>query len=80
MSKLRELGWGSELDRIASETYEPLRQHGPLRLAKPLTDRGEPPSSVKWGQPTSNHGQNMAEDSGRYRGMHGDDQRRPSPR
>ncbi|EPT04642.1 hypothetical protein FOMPIDRAFT_38816, partial [Fomitopsis schrenkii] len=39
ISKLRELGWGSELDRIAARKYEPLRQHSQLRLAKPLTDR-----------------------------------------
>ncbi|KZT71841.1 hypothetical protein DAEQUDRAFT_736635 [Daedalea quercina L-15889] len=40
VSKLRELGWGDELDRIASKGYRPLCEHPQVRLSKPLTNRG----------------------------------------
>ena len=45
VSKLRELGWGDELDRIAPHGYQPLRDHAHVRLSKPLANRGKPTRS-----------------------------------
>ena len=41
VEKLRELGWGDELDRIADADYSPLCDHAQVKMPKPLTDRGE---------------------------------------
>ncbi|EED77942.1 predicted protein [Postia placenta Mad-698-R] len=38
LDKLRQLGWGDELDLLAPE-YKPLTRHEPLRVAHELTDR-----------------------------------------
>ncbi|KAF9818615.1 hypothetical protein IEO21_02595 [Rhodonia placenta] len=38
LDRLRQLGWGEELERIAP-TYWPLAQYDPLRAAQKLTDR-----------------------------------------
>ncbi|KZT71821.1 hypothetical protein DAEQUDRAFT_723911 [Daedalea quercina L-15889] len=39
VSKLRELGWGDELDRIELDGYRPLCDHAHVRPSKALTDR-----------------------------------------
>ncbi|EED78889.1 predicted protein [Postia placenta Mad-698-R] len=38
LDRLRQLGWGDELDLLAPE-YKPLTRHEPLRVAHELTDR-----------------------------------------
>ncbi|EED82249.1 predicted protein [Postia placenta Mad-698-R] len=38
LDKLRQLGWGDELDLLAPK-YKPLTRHEPLRAAQKLTDR-----------------------------------------
>lgn len=40
VSKLRELGWGEELDIIAPSNYHPLSENALVRPSKPLSDRG----------------------------------------
>ncbi|KAH9935794.1 uncharacterized protein B0H18DRAFT_423867 [Fomitopsis serialis] len=40
VAKLRDLGWGGELDRIAMQGYCPLSEHAQVRPSKALTDRG----------------------------------------
>ena len=40
VSKLRELGWGEELDRISPSNYYPLSENALVRPSKTLTDRG----------------------------------------
>ena len=42
VGKLRELGWGEELDKIAPLDYHPLREHAHVKVSKPLTNRGTP--------------------------------------
>ncbi|KZT71819.1 hypothetical protein DAEQUDRAFT_687224 [Daedalea quercina L-15889] len=39
VAKLRDLGWGEELDRISAQAYHPLCYHAQVRPPKPLTDR-----------------------------------------
>ncbi|EED81346.1 predicted protein [Postia placenta Mad-698-R] len=40
LDRLRQLGWGEELDRLAP-LYRPLSQYDPLRAAQKLTDRSQ---------------------------------------
>ncbi|GBE83905.1 hypothetical protein SCP_0509640 [Sparassis crispa] len=40
VSRLRDLGWGEELDFLEPKQYSPLSNHAHARQAKPLTDRG----------------------------------------
>ncbi|EPT04584.1 hypothetical protein FOMPIDRAFT_82129 [Fomitopsis schrenkii] len=40
VAKLRELGWGEELDRLAAQGYYPLCDNAHVKLSKPLTNRG----------------------------------------
>ena len=40
ISRLRGLGWGPELDRLAKKGYVLLREQKQMRVAKKVTDRG----------------------------------------